>query len=145
MNETVVYPDWFYRGGAEMNLDMNSHNIYVKFKNKSGEVELTIQKNDQPSHKKNHQLKWKVWWVKKSDYSLREGYDLWTDYDLKLAFDLISGRSAKNTADVSGKFYRKGRCLNIPGMGTGQDGDANVSILVTSEIKKAIQEILMGG
>lgn len=147
MNQTGIYPEWFHRGGTKMSLNMSSHNIYVKFKNQSGSVELTISKNYEPRQMRKQQLKWIVWWEIKSDYGLgiREGRDLWTDYDIKSAFDLILVPSAKKTVSRAGKFYREDSYLNIPGMGTGQNGDANVSIFVTDEIKTAIEEILMGG
>ena len=40
------------------------------------------------------------------------------------------------------KYIRYKQFLNIPGPGTGSDGDPNVSIEITEEIKKAIKELL---
>lgn len=48
----------------------------------------------------------------------------------------------RGTAAVQGKFLRQDRYLNIPGPGTGQDGDANVSIFVSDEIMKAVRDLL---
>jgi len=47
-------------------------------------------------------------------------------------------------ADVAqqGQYIRYGKFLNIPGPGTGNDGDPNVSILVDEKMQKVIREIL---
>jgi len=46
-------------------------------------------------------------------------------------------------ADVAsqGKYIRYGKFLNIPGPGTGHDGDANVSILIDEIIQEYFTEI----
>jgi len=41
-----------------------------------------------------------------------------------------------------GRFIRYGRFLNIPGPGTGHDGDANVSIELDDGIKAAVKELI---
>ncbi len=41
-----------------------------------------------------------------------------------------------------GKFIRDQDRLNIPGPGTGNDGDPNISILLASEITKAVEALI---
>lgn len=71
--------------------------------------------------------------------------------DLKSAFGLSdeSGEYGDQIierygADVAnqGIYIRYKNFLNIPGPGTGNDGDANISIHLDEEIKNAIKEIL---
>lgn len=44
---------------------------------------------------------------------------------------------------VQGGFFREGPFLNIPHPGTGKDGDPNISLLITEEIKKAITALVL--
>ena len=43
---------------------------------------------------------------------------------------------------VQGRYIRFGPCLNIPGPGTGHDGDPNISVYVTDEIQEAVRSFL---
>lgn len=124
-----------------MNLDLNTPNIFVKFKNKSGSVELTVQRNGESIYEGNELLKWKVWWIVKTKHGVRKGEDLWTDRNIKLAFDLNG--DPPSSLICLGIFVKKGRYVNIPSQGSGQDDDSNVSIFINDEIRNAIEEILM--
>lgn len=46
------------------------------------------------------------------------------------------------TVARQGIFIRWRDFMNIPGPGTGGDGDANISVMITGEIKEAIKTIL---
>ena len=46
------------------------------------------------------------------------------------------------TCAKQGRFIRWKNCLNVPCPGTGRDGDPNVSIELTPEIKAAVKELL---
>jgi hypothetical protein len=48
------------------------------------------------------------------------------------------------TTAKQGDFIRYKKWLNIPGPGTGHDGDSNISIELTKEIKEAIQNLIPG-
>lgn len=50
--------------------------------------------------------------------------------------------SAGDEAGWQGAYIRHGNCLNIPGPGTGNDGDPNVSIWVDKDIVEAVQTLL---
>ena len=41
-----------------------------------------------------------------------------------------------------GKYARWKTALNIPGIGTGNDGDPNVSVRITAEMQEAVKELL---
>lgn len=59
-----------------------------------------------------------------------EGYRTWL-------IDRFGGDCA-----VQGLFIRYDDYLNIPGPGTGLDGDPNVSIMLTDEIRNAVRQLL---
>jgi hypothetical protein len=41
-----------------------------------------------------------------------------------------------------GKFIRSGDFLNIPGPGTGHDGDPNISILIQGKMQDAVRRLI---
>lgn len=49
----------------------------------------------------------------------------------------------QDIASRKGVYFRYDRYLNIPGPGTGQDGDPNISIFLTAEIKKAVTHLVL--
>lgn len=92
------------------------------------------------------------------DYEIRHSSDtlitgrLWmSDANLRTAFGLSNECEAEfgqciidaHGGDVAcqGRYIRCGNWLNLPGPGTGHDGDANVSILLDEEIKEAIGKL----
>lgn len=80
------------------------------------------------------------------------GFLQMTTSDLKIAFgikDKCPAYGGQHLIDEfggevaqQGKFIRWGEYLNIPGPGTGHDGDANISIRVDDEIKEAVRTLL---
>ncbi len=46
-------------------------------------------------------------------------------------------------ASAEGMYFRYDRWLNIPGPGTGKDGDPNISICLDAEMKKAITYMIL--
>lgn len=67
------------------------------------------------------------------------GQRYWTDGDLAAAFATDGTRDAAR----QGNYARNGHFLNIPCMGTGHDGDPNVSIDVTGEITEAVRSLFV--
>lgn len=51
-------------------------------------------------------------------------------------------RQYRGTTAVQGKYLRQDRYLNIPGPGTGRDGDANISVFVSDGIMKSVRDLL---
>lgn len=73
-----------------------------------------------------------------------------SDDELAVAFGLKQSTDRKKwfgerfvaSAAVQGKFIREGIFLNIPGPGTGNDGDPNISIHIDDEIIYAVADLL---
>ncbi|MCC7004577.1 hypothetical protein IT397_01525 [Candidatus Nomurabacteria bacterium] len=79
------------------------------------------------------------------------GRSKFDDKDLAAAFGLSNDSGKFGSwlieefgADVAdqGKFIRWEKFLNIPGPGTGHDGDPNVSVEISDDIKSAVQTLL---
>ncbi|MFI5260518.1 MAG: hypothetical protein ACHQU0_01865 [Candidatus Paceibacteria bacterium] len=79
------------------------------------------------------------------------GYVIFTTEELQAAFGLsafsgedgdhLISRYGAESAKV-GKFIRWQEYLNIPCPGTGNNGDPNLSILITDEMKVTLQELI---
>lgn len=96
---------------------------------------------------------WRVDWRIYHGVGSDNGYRLFTKENLESAFtpSPIGSRSQEDRffsgrynadAGQQGRYLRQGRWLNIPGPGTGNDGDPNISIEITPEIYKAVKELL---
>ena len=75
-----------------------------------------------------------------SSINLRKAFRLDDTMDDKLSLWLIERYGG--TVAAQGEFIRWGKYLNIPGPGTGHDGDANISIFVSDEIRDAVAQLL---
>ena len=140
MNDLAV---WYHHHGNKLNVsDISTSARTLKIFSKA--VELTITPTGT--------LTWKVKYIILQAGGSFEGSVNMNDHELKAAFGLpnegLSGQSdwllEKYGGDVAmqGKFIRYRRCLNIPGPGTGHDGDPNVSIYLHNEIKEAVLMIM---
>lgn len=78
--------------------------------------------------------------VELSSSNLRKAFRLDDVMDDKLSLWLIDRYGG--TVASQGEFIRWGKYLNIPGPGTGHDGDANISIFVSDEIRDAVTALL---
>lgn len=97
---------------------------------------------------------WLVEWeiVQSTLYNLGvKGRTKFTNEDLKAAFGLFDHDDVSSwlikqyrvQAANQGRFIRFEEFLNIPGPGTGHDGDPNISIFVDEEMQNAIR-LLVG-
>lgn len=51
--------------------------------------------------------------------------------------------SYQEIASLEGMYFRYDRWLNIPGPGTGKDGDPNISVCLTDDMKKSITDMVL--
>jgi len=84
---------------------------------------------------------------------MTNGRRLLSIQDLSAAFGQTNAHTlqdaefiARFEADAGkiGLYLRKGDYLNIPGPGTGELGDPNLSLVLTSEIKESVLKIIRG-
>jgi len=95
--------------------------------------------------------RWSVDWHIVHNYHSGEddrGRRLFTRDKLALAFGITKANGCESLQDhaadreVYGFFIGLGCFLNIPGPGTGHDGDPNVSILIDDELRQAVRKLL---
>ena len=62
--------------------------------------------------------------------------------DLKKAFGLSGECDVEDEQQIPGKYIKHGSYLNIPGPGTGNDGDPNVSIYLDEALVSNVRAFL---
>lgn len=97
---------------------------------------------------------WKLTWeIRQSREAEVTGVAIFTTEDMRQAFELTDNRPDEEnwllerfggSVASQGHYIRYGPFLNIPGPGTGHDGDPNISIKIDSEIKKAVRKLISG-
>jgi hypothetical protein len=127
-------PVWYHPHGDKLYLsDGNSLGGYILLCGSAAHLKINAEDN-----------RWKVDWHITNPDGQVEGYVMMDDAELSAAFNINSvrrnnGKNIQNGDDgivtVQGKFIRYGDYLNIPGPGTGHDGDPNVSVLLNEDIK----------
>jgi len=140
------FPIWFHHHGLKMKVDrFDSCRKFVEIKGSAAKV--IIEKSDSDG--------WKVSWeVQFSKDSNVEGVILMTTDELRSAFALdnksgpfgewLLERFGGDSAE-QGRYIRYQGYLNIPGPGTGHDGDPNVSIFLDGEVEDAVYQLIEPG
>ncbi|MDO8638947.1 MAG: hypothetical protein Q7R43_05200 [Candidatus Daviesbacteria bacterium] len=139
------HPDWWHCHGMKMQTDKDSSRDWVIIKNRVAKLEIFQAVSTQPIWP----LKWQI-----IQCSLQEevmGKIRMDTHTLKSAFDFenITPRGSRwliekygGGAAEQGAFIRWGNFLNIPGPGTGHDGDPNISIFLTDVIRNSIFNLI---
>ncbi len=103
---------------------------------------------------------WRINWIVKT-YQGHVGYEAprvkgsrdFSDLEVAEAFGLTNDFSSLEDSDAelvarynatiarTGRFIRAGNYLNVPGPGTGLDGDANLSFYLTAGVKNTVREL----
>ena len=141
-------PEWWNPKGYEMILvDPDRTQTRLAIKGKA--AVLSIRRRRLPLYlAKQWVMNWKNHFSTIDRVSGQIAMDRLT---LERAFGLKSGTDENSAwfltrykADSArqGCFIRQGDFLNVPGPGTGVDGDINVSLYLGPEIKTAVQEFL---
>ena len=142
------HPIWFHPGGLNIKLDSTERDIvFLEAKN----AELTIEKTGG-----GIVIRWELndnWFEVQGDVALCyeelatafgvpwEPTEEDADEEPVLYCKWLIGRYGGDRA-VQGKFIGYKQYLNIPGPGTGNDGDPNISVSITNDIKKAVGALL---
>lgn len=143
----IVGPDWWHMRGSKVRLTSSEPRRLVVANAAVASVEVSPVLGEYGN--------WLVdWKVSHSPRTFVHGVTDMTDIDLAAAFGLIDryvgmrghGRELLHRNGGSSaehhKFIRFEDYLNIPGPGTGNDGDPNVSVLLDDEIKAAARTLL---
>ncbi|MFW0862024.1 MAG: hypothetical protein ACKKL6_00340 [Candidatus Komeilibacteria bacterium] len=140
-------PDWHHHHSHKVTVDEDRKD-YLRLRGSAVVVEIFL--NPQTI---SAAYKWLVKWKVVQVHQIQEvtGQRCFSDDDLKSAFGLstTSGEHGEwmisrfgATVAEQAKYIRWRDYLNIPGPGIGHDGDPNVSILLSDEIKWAVRNLL---
>jgi hypothetical protein len=139
-------PVWFHHHGTKMSVTYNtthllgliiieSSAVILKIEKKSSNVIswlMTMQIIHSPTQKSTNQIEF-------DKDNLERAFGLRDDFD-EFGSSILSEYGG--TTGHQGYYIRYKNYLNIPGPGTGHDGDPNVSIKLNDQIKNAIKILL---
>jgi hypothetical protein len=139
----IIGPEWFHHYGAKMNLvEHDENSVIIKSKVASLAVRRSLVGSGYIIE----------WIIEHGPVAYARGNIWMNDSELASAFGLSDdiGEFGKwlierfgGTTAAQGKFIRYNEYLNIPGPGTGHDGDPNISIILDDDIWGAIGHILV--
>lgn len=136
----LMAPSWFHQSGHSMQLGgfqirnpMGRDTVLLCSK----ESQLQILPIGQAFH---------VFWETRGRCRHLQGELIMDSEQIQLAFGLCSSLSQNGNGKYDrkkmGLFIGEGPHLNIPCAGTGEDGDPNISIFLTEEIKNAVKRLV---
>ncbi len=140
-------PNWWHGHGIKMavgKLDLEEHTLHLN--GGGGVISFKITRRGLLNG-----AGWCVLWALRHEPESESfGSRVFNSAELRAAFHLVEETSPPSRlalrfdADVAvqGKFIRCGQFLNIPGPGTGHDGDVNISIFVEDTIKEAVSRLI---
>ena len=141
-------PSWYHHHGLKMKvlgLPMKRESLSIT--NHAALVVIEQIRDAQA----NRDICWRIIWQinhSSSDDEAVTGYLEFTNEDLSIAFDLTEQAENLNQGNEDGCFTKQGKYfrfknfLNIPCPGTGDNGDPNISIYLSKEIKDAIRQFI---
>lgn len=141
-----VGPVWWHLHGMKMTVQ---HQEEKRLTLNSSAATLSITRVRQA----NRERIWRVLWeIRQTLFEKINGVIYVNDNSLSQAFALVPGETPQEstwlisrfggTCARQGIFIRFHQYLNIPGPGTGGDGDPNISIEISEEIKAAVASLL---
>lgn len=141
--KTGEIPPWFHHHGDKMTVEKLDVGIKLLVITASAAgIKIT-------RWGKSYSDGWIVeWWIRHGVGKVK-GQTWMAAADLRSAFGLENNSRfsdwllARFDGDCAGQgeYIRYGNYLNIPCPGTGSDGDPNVSVFLTKEIKEAVQKL----
>jgi len=144
----IQEPEWWNPNGYKMKL-VDPNRTQTRLLIKGGGASFFIRRRRLPLYlDKQWLVNWRIHFSTMDRVSGQIAMDRLT---LERAFGLQNGTDENSAwlltrykADSvkQGCFIRQGKFLNIPGPGTGVDGDVNVSLRLDPEIKIAVKEFL---
>lgn len=146
-------PEWFHHHGFKMSLETcDTETPLVVISATAARLEIThsplFEKDSHPWF-----VSWRVVQYRPRGEQV-DGKTSMKPEELRAAFGLTDDQFGEGhkwlierygaTTAVQREFIRYKDFLNIPGPGTGHDGDPNISIVLDPRIKKAVGDIMKG-
>lgn len=148
----LYYPDWWYGHGNKMQVseeerDKTNKRLVIK----GSAAEVVITRREDISNRKEWLVDYRI--IHCSDVQFSSGRTTMSERELSAAFAINSDDPGEGESLLDqyggdsasqGTYIRYKRFLNIPGPGTSRNGDPNVSIEITDEIKLGVSKLLFG-
>ena len=141
----LVFPRWFNPHSAHMKVDVfikEEHFMVISSHTTTVTTTVRIVRRAYTVDE-GWYIEWEIEWNPQEKSS---GRVLFTSEQLRHAFGVIADKMPNflHNAEYSesGKYVRRNNFLNIPCVGSGYDGDPNVSIYIDDDIQNAIRELL---
>ena len=128
-------PTWFNPHGLKMQLGVALERECVLIKNTSAKVHIT--KCPLAGFNDHYMVKWEITHY---HHARAGGRVLFTQVQMLGAFGI--GVETNDQELIRGRYIRHEQFLNLPMPGTGMDGDPNVSIFVSDEIREAVRKFI---
>ena len=140
----VNRPAWFHLRGGKMRIIQRIRDqvLFLKASSASLKIERVDEAKDD--------LWYVIWDITHADGQVH-GHVRMSRDELLYAFDISESKSRSYDQEewheqiradvVEAKFIRYWRFLNIPGAGSGKDGDPNISVLLDEDIRAAMREL----
>ena len=145
-SKQVDCPTWAHKSGDKMVIQGSPMPPYLHLESKSGFAELRINWQED---RRCWTLNWHLF--DRGMTAVSSGNREVTSRELQAAFGLLEAvlpedslmnRRSGRDITLRGLFIRQGQWLNMPCPGTGLDGDPNITIFITHEIRREIRRIL---
>jgi len=134
-------PSWYHHHGLKMQVrEFCEEKGYLAIANNTAAViidrnrETTVSNAD-----RNYHVSWQIIHWMSNDKTT--GELTFSEDDLSVAFRLTE-KNSDLEQECEGKYFRFKNYLNIPCPGTGDDGDPNISIYLSREIKNAVRKFI---
>ncbi len=150
LNQLLDEPLWWNPKGRKMTRDPHSMTVSVDVKNgKSAGLQIKRSGGFQ------QRRKFRVSWVVKHANGETEGHIEMGELDLRRAFGLddtltpsglafAKQHDLKATSAEPGAYFRLERMLSLPNPGRCMEGDPNVCVFLTDDIKMAVETFIEG-
>lgn len=146
-------PTWWHTGGAKMKVTAGDERHYLTISNKRAYLTISKASLTDPKDNSGWNLRWEIEHRSKNadkPYGKIAGKVYFSDEQLTGAFELADDHGDTTneinkrflvSSGVKGKYVRVLNCLNIPCPGSSLNGDPNISVYCTEEIKAALRTL----
>ena len=128
-------PSWYHHHGLKMQVrEFHIRKGYLVIANNTASV--IINRNREIT---DYRVSWQII-HSMPDNEVATGFLTFSSNDLFIAFGLMNENGLEQKCE--GKYFRFKNYLNIPYPGTGNNGDPNISIYLSNEIKEAVRKFI---
>lgn len=134
-----MHPSWYHYNGVKISqIGINSANSPTRKVLILGSKTVGIKIHRDPQG--GYLIKYEI--HHPSDTPTTWGKISMSEIEIQKAFGLSGKCNGEDEQQIPGKYIKHGRYLNIPGPGTGKDGDPNISIYLDEALVSNVRAFL---